>query len=283
MGQKPTVGLFRVAALTALATLSFSTTALATDDVVVDGTLSKVQLEQVMSSGDWQQALQAEALLGQRAAPALYAAIAQAVPVRSRDGSVRFVDEVFSDTQAVPAILHRLLTGQDSSLTRQALAIVFASVGDAYSDVMLGLLQTEADPAVRSTLVYCLRRVRSTDVATEGLRIALSDPSAEVRAQAARTTPWRVDGVQLASELIVALQDSDDQTRAMAARALGWLKIAKGIGPLLAKLDDSSADVRLHALRSLSRIGPDVVSDQRLAVMLRDTDSRVVRVARRFR
>ena len=82
----------------------------------------------------------------------------------------------------------------------------------------------------------------------------------------------------------MALTDSDSPTRAMAARALGYLRDLGGAEALLPILDDPSAEVRLHALRSLDRVAPELAARELATNRLAgEVDERVLRVQNRIR
>ena len=83
--------------------------------------------------------------------------------------------------------------------------------------------------------------------------------------------------------MIDALSDTDAEVRAEASRASGVLVLADAWDAVHGLLTDSEPEVRLHALRALSRI--DAVRAQQmseLSTLRGDTDSKVSRLAERI-
>ena len=74
--------------------------------------------------------------------------------------------------------------------------------------------------------------------------------------------------------LIARLDDSDANVRSSAARALGEIGSDRAIEPLIARLDDSDANVRSSAARALGEIGSDRAIELLIA-RLDDSDANV--------
>jgi len=83
---------------------------------------------------------------------------------------------------------------------------------------------------------------------------ALSDPSDDVRLQAARVLQ-EFDGETVAAGLSDALQDSSDTVAAAAADSLAELKSPEAALPLLPLTTHEKPFVRANALRALKGLG----------------------------
>jgi len=245
--------------------------------------ISDEELGELSEHPDWRVRVQAEIVLGWRLDPELFSAVVTARPVVDRaQRRVRFLSEPMKQPLAAPAVVERLLHGTDSELVAVGLAGRLIHLRVGWGDDLVALLGVAESPEVRETLVWGLRHAESA-VAQHGLRIALQDPAAQVRAEAARSAGWRADGGELAPELIAALGDDTAEPRAMAARALGWLGVVEAADSLAERVDDSDAGVRLHALRALDRVSPAAAESlPQLAALLQDSDPKVARVARRI-
>ena len=88
---------------------------------------------------------------------------------------------------------------------------------------------------------------------------ALSDPSAQVRAEAARSLGRHGDA-QAVPSLILALSDAEPRVRAQAAAALECIRVEDARAPLLELLEDEDKDVRTRAALALGALGaPDAI------------------------
>ncbi len=254
--------------------------ALVADSTVTDGDLDGL----AATHPDVRVRTAAAVVLGWRTDAALFAEVWTARPVTDRRARrLRFVDDVFADPAAQPAVLERIRFGADASMARAGLAATLIRVGDEWDLRLVSLLDDVDDVRVRELVAWSLRHA-APEVARAGLLLALDDDAPNVRAQAARTAGWRVDGgALLGADLIVALADDDASVRAASARALGWLGVPEAVAPIAGLVTDADPDVRLHALRALDRIEPSAAKAlPGLAVLVADADPRVARVATRI-
>ncbi len=257
----------------ALADLTELTTGYGTalSRVVNDPDWTEESLESLVTDPDWRVAHQARVVLAWRADGVRAADHWTLPPMPSRaQGLARFpggaeaYDMVFLD---------RLLHADEPPQTRAALIeACHRSVFDE-SDAFYELLLEEPSALVRENLVYSLIR---TERGLEGLRLGLEDEDLGVRQVAARGVSARTDGRLLQPELLLALQDSAPEVRAGAARSLGVLQLTATASALVPLLQDVDAEVRLHALRALDRLGAADVHAPELGT---DPDPRVQRLS----
>jgi HEAT repeat protein len=256
----------------------------ARESALSDPSLGEPELVSLAGHPDWRVRTQAAILLGWHRHAELFSEVfaAQSIPGR-RDRRHRFLVEVFRDPAAVPAILERIFHGGDRDVVRAGLAHSLVGLHPHWGEDMIGILGATTNTSLAVAAVAALQW-SDADVAHAGLRFAFLHSEAEVRALAASVAGWRGDGLALAPELRVALADSAPEARAKAARALGWLADASAADGLEALLDDSSAEVRLHALRSLDRLDSSRAARVSRAVLFAaEQDQRVLRVLKRIR
>jgi HEAT repeat protein len=157
---------------------------------------------------------------------------------------------------------------------------VLPGLREGWDAELAAMLGEESDPTLRQAVTWTLRHA-GAEAGLAGLRVALQDPAANVRAEAARSLGWRSDGAELQVELRQALFDAEANVRAMAARSLGWRGVTLAAGEISGLVADADADVRLHALRALRRLDlPRARALPALGRLLADPDPRVARVAR---
>lgn len=227
----------------------------------------------------WQPWLAAGLARAEQEQPAQVAELRALTPVATRAGHPRFTSDALGQPAAALVLLDRLSHGTDPAPLRAALAEALPRTGGAYASALVGLMALEADAEVRVAMVDALRR-GAAEPALAGLRAGLVDPDPRVRAAAAEVTARRPDGATLAEPLIAALADDTAEVQHAAARSLGALAIADAFPALQARLSDKSADLRLHALRALTRIDADRASRLPELVGLRtDADPRVAEAA----
>jgi len=250
------------------------------DELVLDANTSDEALAEFANHPDWRVRTTAASVLGWRTTPEVYDAVLRAVPRTNRAGQLRFFDPALRTPGAFPAIVERLLHGDEGPAMQSALLVALVGVVPEWAEVTVGLLPEIDDPSVRTEVVGWLKRADPVHAAA-GLRLGLADADPAVRAEAAITIGFRVDGAALAPELAASLRDEDATTRAMAARALGWLGVAEPLPAIVGLVDDADPLVRLHALRALRNL--DVAQARalpQLSRLLVDADPKVARVAK---
>ncbi len=256
----------------------------ARSEAVLDVSVTDESLRELALHPDWRVRSQAAILLGWRQQPELSSAVYEAQSVPGREGRIhRFMAEAFREPAASPAILERMLHAPDADVVKAALAHSLVGLYEGWGEDMIGILGAARTEKLAVAAIAAFRWAEPVS-GLAGLRIALERPEAKLRETAASVAAWRADGLELAAELRMALTDSDSRTRAMAARALGYLQDLDGAGALLPILDDPSAEVRLHALRSLDRVAPELAARELATSRLSgEVDERVLRVQNRIR
>ena len=233
--------------------------------------------------GDWRTRAVQEVERVRSEHPELHATIASLEPRQTRAGFLRFTTSVIHDPAVAPVFLARLAEGGEPPAVRAAIVEALPRTGGEYAHAVLDLLSEESDPEVRAALVASLRRAPAS-AAVAGLERALHDDDPAIRTIAAETAAMHTEGHALADALRSTLADDHGPARAAAARALGVFGIVDGSSELAALVEDDVAEVRLEALRALTRVDPTAASRLgTLEVLQRDADPRVARLARTIR
>ena len=131
-----------------------------------------------------------------------------------------------------------------------------------YLDCLLMGIQ-DTDETSRVNSAGSLGSLRDSREAVEALALALSDPSAPVRAAAARSLGQHRRSPEFQSavpSLVQALGDAGPQVREQAAGALEYVRAPEARIPLTELLEDESREVRVRAALSLGAVGaPEAV------------------------
>ena len=208
----------------------------------------------------------------------------QPTPTRNR-ALLRFSGIEHQDADAAVLFAERLLDEPNTSTAqRVALADVLTRTGaspELAGDLVLLTLADEDDAAVRRTLVSKFARMNS-EFAAEGLPLALEDVDDGVREEAVYALASHPELGDLHGRLIERLEDPSAVVRASAARSLGVLKYAPALEPLRSHLASDDADERLSSLRAIGRIDADYAAGLDLTRLMDDADSRVANEATRI-
>lgn len=240
--------------------------------------LSDATLDEMLADPEWAVRHRASLAKIWRTKPDLAREITDMRPGTTRAGGARFV--LPADREGVaPVLVERYLRGGDSPATRAALIDALPRTTGEWVPAIAASYASEEAPVVRGMIVEALRREDPTLVAPV-LIAALADAELGVRAAAARSMGWSKDADRYSVLLMGALADSSSAVRADAARALGWLHAADAWAPLVARLADNDALVRLNTLRALERISPDRAAAQaEIGSLKTDADAKVARAA----
>ncbi len=196
------------------------------------GDASRALLVQALRGGDFEVRAEAARALGAHRAienvPELVDLVSQATggdePWRDEEQRAAGIDalsEIGGDAPAVVIDALRLRIGEESDGFRLAAASILQRIGRPEDASLLGLLASDASPAVRRAAVEGLATI-SAEPPVETLRMALADEDAGVRIGAA-TALSRCAPDRVLDDLASLAEDPDDRVRAAALRSLGRL------------------------------------------------------------
>ncbi|MCA9711667.1 MAG: HEAT repeat domain-containing protein [Myxococcales bacterium] len=228
---------------------------------------------------DWRPWVESEVDRLRRDRPEHFDAV-MGLPARTtRAGLLRLTGPLIRDPDSAPILLHRLLSRGESAEVRAAIVEALPRTTGDYSAALADLMALETEPQVRELIAFSLHRAQAPH-AIDGLAMGLADVNAGVRAEALRSLGRRPDGSALAKEIAAALTDADERVAVEAARTLGNLQVATAKEALVAQLSASSAELRRHSLRALSRIDAEYTRAlPQLQSLRSDADPKVARVA----
>ncbi|MGH1342638.1 MAG: hypothetical protein ACRBN8_13850 [Nannocystales bacterium] len=201
-------------------------------------------------------------------------------PRSTRAGTARFTGPLVRNPIAAAVFLDRLTAGDDvPSEVRAALVEALPRTTGPFGPAVAALLADEGDAQVRVAMVASLRTAEASS-ALAGLELGLADTDALVRITAARTAARRTDGVELEDALLAAAADAELEVKEEAMRSLGVLRIEAAKPLIAAELTAADADMRLVAVRALTRIDPSDAAS-RVGPLTTDADPRVAKAARK--
>jgi len=244
-----------------------------------DGTTQSKDVAFVLGT-DWRGSVE-DAVAQLRARdPQLADALYAMEPRSTRAGTARFTGPLVRHPVAAAVFLDRLTAeGGTSAEVRAALVEALPRTTGPFGPAVVALLAEESDASVRAAMVSSLRTADAAS-ALAGLELGLSDSAANVRLTAARTTARRTDGMQLKEALLTAAGDAELSVKREAIRTLGVLRIEAAKPLIEAELTAVDADMRLAAVRALTRIDP-VDAASRVGSLTADADPRVAKAARK--
>jgi HEAT repeat protein len=161
------------------------------------------------------------------------------------------------------ALCNRLKDEKEDALVRRSAAFALGSMKANTPAVQAALNAgwTAKEPAIRQTVAWALGRLG--DGSVDRLRLALKDPDALVRRNAAsavtQLSPWAAEAA--VTELVACCQHKDLELRKAAVGALVRLASPKkeiadqARAPLLALLKDTDLEVRRNAALALGYLG----------------------------
>lgn len=212
--------------------------------------------------------------------PKLADALYAMEPRSTRAGTARFTGPLVRNPVAAAVFLDRLTSTEGASPeARAALVEALPRTTGPFGPAVIDLLAGETVASVRVAMVASLRTADASS-ALAGLELGLADVDASVRLIAARTVARRADGVQLEEELLAAAGDPELGVKSEAIRTLGVLEIESAKSLISAELAAADADLRLSAVRALTRIDPAFAAE-RVQALVTDDDPRVAKAALR--
>jgi len=248
-------------------------------DLVSDPAVTEADLAALSLDPSWPVRDEARAVLTWRRYPVEAALAWSQSPERTRAGFLRFPGGPLLDPAVASVLLERFVHGGETLETRQALLDAVVRSEADWDEAVASLIRTEGEEALRADLAFALRKAISP-IAVEGIRAAMRDPAASVRAEACRSAGRNRLGRELTSDLLTSLADPAAEPRAMAARSLGWLRVEEAWAPLMGLLPDPDPEVRLQAIRALDRLDRKRLSlTPELGLLLEDPNDGVRRAA----
>jgi len=181
--------------------------------------------------------------------PELAEWVSSVAPTRNRAGQYYFPGRTLVQEHAQALLMERLLSKQDDTEVRVALAYAL----DSSVLIPWSRVSEEEDPRVRAAMIH-LSKESTQPGAAELLASATTDPAPGVRAEALRISGYVQRAPQLDRALLRALKDSEPQARALAARSLGWLQVQTAFDAIRPLLADENPEVRDRALQALADI-----------------------------
>lgn len=156
---------------------------------------------------------------------------------------------------AVPALLDILASPEHPESTKGQAAWALAFMGSEAAEYLYKALDSDCVD-VRRAVVGALAHVaqeQADEKATKILVSSLTDPSAEIRTEAAAALA-QLNYPPAVPHLILALRDTDGEVRKAAVTSLGKLGDRTALEPLKAALNDQLEVVRLLAKLAISQI-----------------------------
>lgn len=237
---------------------------------------------QTVAVKDWRPWMEAEVQRLREDRPETVDALMTLEARPTRAGLLRLTGPLVRDPEAAPILLHRLLSRGEPAPVRAAIVEALPRTGGDFSAALAELMALETAPEVREVICASLYRAQAP-YALDGLALGVADVSPRVRAEALRSLGRRTDAHDLSTTIIEALADPDPVVQLEAARTLGNLRVEAAFVPLQAQLQSSSAPVRLHSLRAMSRIDPEATRAlSQLQALRSDPDAKVARLAERL-
>lgn len=156
---------------------------------------------------------------------------------------------------AVPALLDILASPEHPESTKGQAAWALAFMGSEAAEYLYKALSSDCVD-VRRAVVGALAHVaqeQTDEKASQILVSSLTDPSAEIRTEAAAALA-QINYPPAVPHLILALRDSDSEVRKAAVTTLGKIGDRTALEPLKAALNDELEVVRLLAKLAISQI-----------------------------
>jgi hypothetical protein len=159
-------------------------------------------------------------------------------------------------TKYIDEIIERLqVTNKTNSLI---LADILGRFGENALTSLLRLMQSKAGIDVRIASILAIEQIGSLE-AIEPLLQALTDPEAEIRAQAASTL-GKLGDAKAGAALMHCLSDESKDVRLQAVLALGQLSYQEALPALVKALDDKEWSIRFRAAQALYKLGDNGIA-----------------------
>ena len=250
--------------------------------LINDADLSDVQLQAALMNDQWEIRQQAAVIDLWRRAPERAQHSWLAEPGLTRLGTPRFAGELWRGPDAAPLLLERYLHADEVAENRAALIAALRHTEGDWSQALSELFIHESDAYVREVMTDVSRHA-DPHYAWTVIEAAAHDDEPDIRSAALRSIASRTDGQTGRQIVEQGLRDGDSTVRSSAARTAGVLELQGVWTDLRNLLTDQNPDVRLNALRALSRINEANASIlPEIDTLREDPESRVRRLAERM-
>lgn len=167
----------------------------------------------------------------------------------TRSAAVQALGDL-GDSRAIQPLL-TLLSGVPGERVRVGVAI--SKFGNASVPLLLGIVDSSADPAMRGIAIELLGQLKSVQAIDVLERVVRTDDASLRRLAAEALTQIPDKGV--VRPLIELLKDEDPQVRALVAGGLARHPDPRAVGTLVIALDDPYFEVRINSIQALGEIG----------------------------
>lgn len=229
--------------------------------------------------GDWRTSVEQAVTQLRQDDPQRATSLYDLGPRSTRAQTLRFSGPLVRDPIAAAVFLDRLAQGQETPEVRAALVEALPRTTGPFGPALVDLFDTESEEAVRLQMVAVMRTADAASARTV-LELGFGDTAAAVRAESAKTVARRRDGASFEAPLMVAAADADTGVKGQAMRALGALGVEGAKSLLEDELDAISPELRLEAVRALTRIDPAYAAGlSSIRALVSDGDERVAKAA----
>jgi HEAT repeat protein len=203
------------------------------------------------------------------------------LPRATRNNEIyRFSNPELAQAQLIPVHLARFYDPKTPDYVRLALLDILRRTDGPWEDGLYDAVSDQS-PAIRSAIAG-ICKYASSEFSQSTLSILASDSNIEVQASALRGIGHQ-DSIEYQSLLEKALQHDSGLIRYSAIRSIGYTSTPVALNKMTPLLSDIDPMVRLHALRAISRVYPDIAGKlPQLETLREDRDPKVKREAYRL-
>ncbi len=204
-----------------------------------------------------------------------------AQPRATRNSEIyRFSNPELAQAQLIPLHLARFYDPKTPEYTRLALLDLMRRTDGSWEDGLYDAI-SDPSPSIRIALAD-IARYASSEFAERILSTLATDSDIDVQASALRGIGHQ-DSTEFQMHLENALSHETGLIRYSAVRSIGYTKTPVTLNKLTPLLSDIDPMVRLHTLRAISRVYPEVAGKLPQLEKLRvDSDPKVKREAYRL-
>lgn len=195
---------------------------------------------------------------------------------RFRNGSLSFHRmSALSQSDELLAVFESSYDEMSNRKRRALVSALGSAKDDRASRALASALVSDPDAEVRLLAAHGLGKI-GDELAVSALYEALNDEARMVRTASVKALAAQKDS-RHSERLLPMLADKEASTRGAAATALGEMRCAAAVGPLLSLIDDPVSNVSVRAIEALGKIG-----DERAIAGLEDLRGRTGRATGSF-